>query len=190
MLVSKQLTPSNEAAVTVALIKAWEDARNESPSLDILALLLAQSALETGHWKSMYNWNLYNGIAVSSAQLHYNGLDSGNSRQFRAFESLGEGADRYVQQMLSPTRPNWRDGLLTGDPEKFNVGLSTPPRFYEADPKKYGEALTKLWVQFGGNDSSQEESLLSDTARRKGGLTAGLIVAGALGIITYMRKIR
>jgi hypothetical protein len=49
-----------------ALSKAWKDVTEKSPSNSSLAVLLAQSALETGHWQSCRAFNLGNAKAGPS----------------------------------------------------------------------------------------------------------------------------
>lgn len=46
--------------ILVAMAVGWRDALGTVPSADAVRLLAAHSALETGHWKSMWNNNLGN----------------------------------------------------------------------------------------------------------------------------------
>lgn len=51
-------TPVTPEQVFVALGAAWQLLTGTAPDRKIIHILHAQSALETGHWKSIYNYNL------------------------------------------------------------------------------------------------------------------------------------
>jgi hypothetical protein len=51
-------TPVTPEQVFLALGLAWQTLTGSTPDRKIIHILHAQSALETGHWKSIYNYNL------------------------------------------------------------------------------------------------------------------------------------
>lgn len=51
-------TPVTPEQVFLALATAWQLLAGSPPSRDVLHILHAQSALETGHWRSIMNFNL------------------------------------------------------------------------------------------------------------------------------------
>jgi len=51
-------TPVTPEQVFLALGLAWQSLTGSTPDRKIIHILHAQSALETGHWKSIYNYNL------------------------------------------------------------------------------------------------------------------------------------
>lgn len=53
---AKKTILSEEEAI-LALRKAWKEVLGSLPSNETLAIIVAQTALETGRWKSMYNYN-------------------------------------------------------------------------------------------------------------------------------------
>lgn len=60
MRVPSVKTVASAEDVARSLRKAWEVLFEEVPKLESVALLMAQSALETGRWKSCYSWGLGN----------------------------------------------------------------------------------------------------------------------------------
>ncbi len=61
-----KLTPVPFRNMTHALTRCWQKLSGDTPSRESLAVLLAQSALETGHWKTSYCYNLGNAKAGPS----------------------------------------------------------------------------------------------------------------------------
>lgn len=53
---AKKTILSEEEAI-LALRNAWKEVLGSFPSNETLAIIVAQTALETGRWKSMYNYN-------------------------------------------------------------------------------------------------------------------------------------
>ena len=51
-------TPVSPEAVFISLASAWQSLTGSMPDRQMLHIFHAQSALETGHWKSVSNYNL------------------------------------------------------------------------------------------------------------------------------------
>ena len=63
MIVKDTLTPLSRDEASRAFLLAYQQLTGNLPSPAVLALLLAQSAFETGHWKSLHNFNFGNAKA-------------------------------------------------------------------------------------------------------------------------------
>ena len=55
---ASKATPVSPEQVFLALASAWQMLAGATPDRKVLHILHAQSALETGHWKSISNYNL------------------------------------------------------------------------------------------------------------------------------------
>jgi len=152
-----QLSPSDAAA---ALAAAYQQLIGAPPSQAVLALLIAQSALETGNWKKIHNYNFGNQKAGASypliVQFRCSEIVNGAEKffdppapecNFRAYESAAAGALDYLRVLHA--RPHWWQGLQTEDPSAFVDALATPPKYFTANPALYKSALTSLFVQYG-----------------------------------------
>ena len=51
-------TPVSPEQVFISLAMAWQSITNTPPDRKVILIIHAQSALETGHWKSISNYNL------------------------------------------------------------------------------------------------------------------------------------
>lgn len=129
---------------------------------DVLALLMALSDLETRSWEATRNWNLGNIIVLpeyADQVPWYAGIDNGNDRRFRSYDSLNDGAEALLSQLTRDSRPQWRKGLLTGSPRQFVLALAGKrggPAYFEADPERYLKgflARYKKWEGLAGKRS-------------------------------------
>ena len=84
MIVPDKLTPLTRDEATRALLTAYKQLTGALPSTAVLALLVAQSAFETGHWKSLHHYNFGNAKAGLSYPL---------ITQFRCSEVDAQGVD-------------------------------------------------------------------------------------------------
>lgn len=152
VLVPNKLTPLTRAQALNALAKAFLAVTGANPSPEVLSLLVAQTALETGEWKSLHNFNWGNIKAahdyplqttfgcwemVDGKRVDYPANDP--HCMFRAYPDAASGVVDYIKTLKS--RANWWNGLQTGTPEGFNAGLSTVPKYYTADPTAYLKLL-------------------------------------------------
>lgn len=146
-------TPLSTSEAQEILARALgERTAPDSPTPNQLALVWAQSALETANWQSMHGFNFGNVIATSQwledgkPTIELN--DSGNMRLFRVYPDALTGARDYVGTLWR--RPERRAGLLSGHPATFARALKVPPAYYEASLERYLGTLVPLWRQFGG----------------------------------------
>ena len=98
----------------------------------------------------MFNHNFGNIVAVGD-QSFFVADDSGNTRRFRAYASLDDGAAGFVKQLTRDSRAEWRAGLLTGDPVEFVKALSGAnggPVYFEANPQTYLQTFLGRWQRY------------------------------------------
>lgn len=159
MIVPNRLTPLDAREAGRALFSAYTAFTGRPPSDRVGALLLAQSALETGNWQKIHNYNFGNAKArpeyPTITQFRCSEVIDGIERffdppdpqcNFRAYATASEGALDYLKVLHSQS--HWWQGLQTGDPSAFVDALATPPKYFTADPTKYKRALTALFEQF------------------------------------------
>ncbi len=108
--VPNRITPLIPEQVAEAFRQGFETIEGDPPSDETLSLLLAQSALETGHWKKIHCYNFGNIKASENYQGMYcmfrcNEIINGHVRWFdpphpqtwfRAYASASEGAYDYL----------------------------------------------------------------------------------------------
>lgn len=161
------LLPDVVTALTVrdvmwAFRVAFEAVTGLTPSRDSLALLTAQSALETGRWKSIHCFNLGNIKASESYEGYYclfrcNEVINGKVEwfdpphpqcRFRAFKSLEDGAKDHLQFLAGRTRyaTSW-SMLLRGDPEGFVRALKAAG-YFTANEQSYKAAVVSLFREY------------------------------------------
>ena len=71
MIVKDMLTPLSRDDASRAFLTAYQQLTGKLPTPAVLALLLAQSAFETGHWKSLHNFNFGNAKARPRLPAHH-----------------------------------------------------------------------------------------------------------------------
>jgi hypothetical protein len=160
MIVENRLTQLDRDTAASALSSAYARLTGRAPNEKVLALLLAQSALETGHWKKIHNYNFGNVKAGTGypliAQFRCSEVDENGVEifydppdphcNFRAYESAADGAVDYLKVLQK--RPHWWRGLHTEDPGAFVDALATPPKYFTANPEKYKRTLVALYERF------------------------------------------
>ncbi len=145
-----KITQIAPEAAAKYLAEGYLRATGKRPSIAILKLLVAQSALETGNWKIFHNWNFGNHKASGSdalSQVYTIGDDPTDpGARYAAFRTPEEGAEHYVLTLTK--REHWKKGLESGKPLTFIRALSTPPVYFTADPQTYLVTMTKLIDQY------------------------------------------
>lgn len=153
----------------------------------ILALVLALVDLEVAGGESSYNWNLGNMVQTKDDRPWFSASDRGNQRKFVAFGSLAEGARALVKQLMSTTRPQWRDGLLSGDPTTFVHALGGQfggPRYFEADVGRYLDAFMGRWEKYRPTQSAKSRGASGSAS--EGNATLAVIALGALVVVAAL----
>ncbi len=153
-------TPLTEAEATYYLKTAWIKLFGEEPSLNSLAILFAQSCLESGHWKLLKN-NNYGNIKKVSGE-HYTSyfcsevLNGHNvnfypynpQTLFASWDTALNGAIGYLSFVAN--RPRYKKAwvkLQEGDP----VGYVTELRaggYFTAPLDSYLKTVLELFNEF------------------------------------------
>jgi len=173
------LTPLNPDDAVRHLADAYKRVVGKQPRVAVLKLLAAQSALESGNWKIVHNFNYGNEKASSSdvfvQQYSIRDDPTDPGAKYAAFLSPQEGAEHYVRTLVR--REHWRKGLDSGKPVQFVEALSTPPVYFTADPSRYLATLLKLVDTY------------SDLAKKYGwsllGMFGGLLMLGTIATGGY-----
>jgi hypothetical protein len=156
------VTPLDPRDVLSAFRQAFEDVTNTKPSKDAIALLMAQSALETGRWKAIHCFNLGNVKAATDYVGFYtmfrcNEVINGKTvwfntphaqTRFRAFVSLWDGARDHLEFLAMRPRyaAAWKE-LLRGDVDAYVHALKTAG-YFTANEESYREAVSSLFREY------------------------------------------
>ena len=143
-----KFTPVGGDEAASALSEGYRRLEGKRPSAKILALLLAQWALETGNGKYIHNFNFGNvkryGSTPYFQYFKCNEIIGGVTKwfyppapesAFAAYKTAADGAEAFIKTLRN--RAHWWKGLQSGDVETFNTALSTSPVYYTANPKVY-----------------------------------------------------
>jgi hypothetical protein len=161
-LLPDELTKVTAKDCARAFRSAFETVVGKTPSDACLALLVAQSALESGRWKSMHCWNFGNIKASPEysgfyCQFRCNEVIDGRVQwfdpphpqcNFRAFRSAEGGAVDHIGFLANRRRyaEAWRIAQ-TGDPVAF-VGALKRAGYFTADEAPYRRAVTSLFNEY------------------------------------------
>lgn len=152
-------TPTDASSLYRALVQAWPTIVGGTPTSAALMVLLAQSAFETGHWGSVYNWNFGGAKHVDGDGRDYAWCKTteGNPPQptmamFRAFSTLEAGAADYLQLLYKRFGKAW-SYVLAGDPSNFVRKLKALG-YFTGDETAYENGVVSNFntfvKQFGG----------------------------------------
>lgn len=156
------LTPMTPDEAAQALAEGYRLVTGRAPTQRVLGLLLGQTALETGNWKSLHNWNFGNAKATASDPYYQNFRCSeiiGGAEQFFdppdphcrfvAHRTAADGAEHYIRVLKSRTA--WWNGLHTETVPGFVAGLTTAPyAYFTANPELYARGLADRMAQYAG----------------------------------------
>ena len=159
MIVANRLTPLSQQEASLALAEAYARVTGGPPTDRVLALLLAQTAFETGRWQKIHNFNFGNAKADLSyplvTQFRCSEVEQGVEQffdppdphcNFRAYTNAADGAVDYIKVLQS--RPHWWNGLQTEDPNAFVDALATAPKYSTGNPAVYKQAMASLFDEF------------------------------------------
>jgi len=157
-------TPLTEAAATYYLKTAWNRIYGSYPDLNVLALLWAQSAGETGRWKLLRcnNW----GNIKKHGDCKYTSYDAGEvltlngvTKQyifhpyhpqtfFAAWDTPLDGAEAYIKFLSQKTRYKkaWIE-LMKGNPVTYCKELKKAG-YFTANLNHYTQNVVRLTNEF------------------------------------------
>lgn len=157
--VEKFKTPVSEAEMAQAMIQAWEKIFGSKPAKEQIALLLAQNALETGHRKSMWNYNVGNITTTSKSPYDYfdtlptsEQISPGKWKKmnlkYRAYPDLLTGTIDYIKFLSKNNRYSqaWQH-ILKPDPVSFSKALKAAS-YYTANEPPYTKALKSIFDKY------------------------------------------
>jgi hypothetical protein len=161
-LVPDLLTPAAPVAVVRSIRSGLETLLGRTPSNAHVAVLTAQSALESGRWRSMHRFNLGNVKASESYEYLYcqfrcdeviggklEWFDPPHPQtNFRAFMDLDTGAMDYLRFLAKRARysSSWH-AAESGDPALFVHALKNAG-YFTADEAPYRRAVQSLFVEY------------------------------------------
>lgn len=141
-----------------AITEGWKDLFNATCSKEQVALVLAQNALETGHRKNMWNYNI--GNITTDGKGIYNFFDDLSTDEqikpgvwkkmnlkYKAYSSLKEGVKDYLKFISSKKYANAWKHIVDPDPVAFSKALKQSG-YYTANEKSYTKTITKLYNQY------------------------------------------
>lgn len=145
-----RLTPVSPEIAIKALADAYQRVTGRKPSRSVFYLLVAQSALETGNWQLMHNYEMGNAKSKSSDPFfqvystHDDPTDPG--AHYAAHRNIDEGAEHYINVLKG--RDHWWAALQSGKPLSFIKGLSTQPVYFTANPTTYLNTLNSQITKY------------------------------------------
>ena len=148
--VTPSRTPLSGTQASEAIRTAYTHVMGEPPSRGTLAILTSQWALETGHGKSMYNFN-FAGIkgrgpegmtAVLGTREGYGANTVHIKDGFRAYTSAEAGAKDYIS-LLQRKYGAALEAAKAEQPERFAQELKVAG-YYTGDPALYAKGVTQL----------------------------------------------
>lgn len=160
-----KLIPNNLTKMTpVDVLKAFQAAITKivgtAPSNSMLAILVAQSALECARWVSMHCFNFGNirpatgwtgdytqfrcNEKIKGVWVWYDPPSAGSN--FVAFETATDGAEFYIRKLIEKWPEAWA-AALHGDTAGFVHGLKQRG-YFTADETPYRIAVQKMCTEF------------------------------------------
>lgn len=148
-------TPVSSTEMSGALIKAWKNLFDTTPTKEQLAVVMAQNNLETGHRKSMYNFNVGNITTDGFSGIPYfddletneqikPGIWEKANLKYRAYPNLDAGVLDYLK--FIKRRPAFKY-VLSGDPGSFSKSLKMSG-YYTGNEEPYTKSLIGLHNQY------------------------------------------
>lgn len=164
--VERVRTPVSSAQMAQAVINAWRQKFGSVPSKEQVAMVLAQNDLETGHRKSMWNYNVGNITTKANGNFDYfddlttnEQVSPGNWKKmklkYRAYPNLDEGVKDYLNFLSTGRYTQAWKHILNPDPVSFSKALKSAG-YYTADEAPYTKNLVSL---FGRNSKSDNYEL-------------------------------
>lgn len=162
LFVEAELTPLTEQQAAIVLRTSFKNLIGHYPSIESLAILWAQSALETGRWKngSIYNWNFGNVKRLPDQKYtSYKCSEIINGKNqwfypyhpqtfFAAWETAEEGSLAYLNFLTKKKRyaGAWQE-VLNGNPIKYCAALKSAG-YFTADLVLYTKGVVSLTEEF------------------------------------------
>jgi len=161
-------TDISASQMAQAISGAWKKLFGEAPSKEQVAMVLAQNSLETGHRKSMWNYNV--GNITTDGKGTYDYFDDLTTSEqikpgkwkkmnlkYRAYKSLQDGVEDYLKFISRNKYSDAWQHILNPDPVKFSKALKAAG-YYTANEESYTKTLAKLYSQYSKSNVGGVES--------------------------------
>lgn len=164
--VARVRTEVSESQVAQAILEAWQDMFKTIPSKEQVSLVLAQNALETGHRKSMWNFNIGNITTDGKGVYNYfddlktdeqtsPGVWKKMNLKYRAYNTLKDGVKDYLKLLSGKRYSSAWDHIVNPDPVAFSKALKQNG-YYTANEAPYTKTLSGLYSHFNKSKSYDE----------------------------------
>lgn len=166
--------------IATALRDVWEEA---TLSDGTIPLLLAQSALETGHWKQCWNWNLGNSKAgkgwtgeicqypcgenfiVEKMSVEIKFRPPARACSFQSFRTLEDGARNYLTLLQKRFAPAWH-AVVSGDATAF-VRRIKAMNYFTGPIDDWTDSKGKRQLGYLSSVQSLQRRFLAELAKSK-----------------------
>ena len=148
-------TQVSESEMASSIIRVWQSLFGQQPTKEQVALLMSHIDLETGHRKSMWNYNIGN-ITTSGTYNYFDDLTTDEQTspgkwekknlKYRAYNNLDEGVKDYLSMMSKDTgrySKAWQH-ILNPNPEEYSKALKAAG-YYTANEPAYTKTLKSLY---------------------------------------------
>lgn len=167
--VQRVRTTVSELQMVQAIVEAWKELLGSTPSKQQVSLVLAQNSLETGHRKSMWNYNVGNITTDGKSQYDFYddittqeqikpGVWEPKNLKYRAYSNLKEGVKDYLKLLSSKKYSKAWDHIINPNPEAFSKTLKEIG-YYTANEAPYTKAITKLYEKFNKSNVTTQSIL-------------------------------
>ncbi len=141
-----KLTPLSVSDAQIALKDAYYAATGESITAKALAMGLAQTALETGRWKSIHWYNFGNITAGSKYESAWTDYSGDYGHHYRAYSSAFNGAFDFWRLLVTHYALALAE-YLNGNPVAVAARLKERG-YYEAPLATYSKTLSSLYNEY------------------------------------------
>jgi hypothetical protein len=151
--VKRFATPVSNAEMLASITRVWKKLFQTTPTAEQLAMIMSHNDLETGHRKSMWNYNVGN-ITVGNSDHDHNYYDDLTTNEqvapgkwesaklkYRAFDTLDEGMEDYLKFISK--RPGWK-WIMDPNPEAYSKALKASG-YYTANESDYTRNMKGLF---------------------------------------------
>lgn len=153
--VARFRTNVSEDQLTKALIGAWKVLFNSEPTKEQINMVLAQNAIETGHRKSMWNYNVGNITTSGNGSFNYfddlttseqikPGTWEKRNLKYRAYPSLQAGAYDYLKFLSGKKYAGAWAHIMNPNPVAFSKALKQIG-YYTANEADYTKQLKSVY---------------------------------------------
>lgn len=164
--VQRVRTPASEPQMAQAVLEAWKALFGNTPTKQQVGLVVAQNSLETGHRKSMWNYNVGNITTDGKGAYDFfddlptdeqikPGVWKKMNLKYRAYPSLVEGVKDYLRLLSGKRYSKAWQNIMEPDPVAFSKALKESG-YYTANEAPYTKNIVKLYSQFGNSNSYEK----------------------------------